>query len=342
MLLISHRRDVSVMQLYKCLTCSIIGGGLCGLVTAYYLQQLQPLKQANIFILEATSEVGGGSIFTCRADAGKIYRLLHFPKHFTQQREPFKKQTCADPETHQAVCSDVVATLKSELLLGYQSVNPEGLRVDSGCEANDGSETNESSCDTQRTIALDFGITTPHLSAPGGGHVLQLASKLMLPSDIIFSRRENATLFALPRGQTGSAAALWPLPSRTSIGIGTSAIDPDRLRPCRAGLSRMQMLRAVGALARQVLKLLLSRFRATRCSKLFERGSLLSFSSRTRTSQTTTTQIHSSRRELHPSGIVEDTSVWDFAISNATKALASEVLLPGFSACTYAGESLLS
>ncbi|KAL8274079.1 hypothetical protein Esti_001921 [Eimeria stiedai] len=286
----------------------IVGGGLTGLATAFYLQQQPALRHANIRLIEARQKVGGTYVATAYADAGVLHSLLQAPS------EP--PQSAASDDVGATLPHDLLSlaqqALVSRLLLKHRSVSAAALQPFKTCnscgKADEGSGKGNTEYGGSK-LPLEFGAAVPHFLAPGGGHLLKLSQQLLVPSQLVTGRKQAASLFSLMRtSKTPSRVWSWlQLRSRES---------PTTLSLCRPGLSRLTFGQALIAGIRELCrkKRTLSEDRLPKRSVFLEEN---------RTACATT----------------KDMSVSAFAELHSSKALADGLLLPAFSSCSYAGEA---
>ncbi|KAL8450427.1 hypothetical protein Emed_002515 [Eimeria media] len=288
----------------------IVGGGLSGLATAFYLQQQPTLCHANIRLIEAQQKLGGRYVATAYADAGVLHSLLKTPSATPQSAASDDVGTTPQHE----LLSLAQQALESRLLLKHRSLSPAALQPFRA--SNSSVQVDEGSCDGGNNneyggsnVPMEFGAAVPHFLAPGGGHLLKLSQQLLMPSQLVIGRKQAASLFSLmPTRKTPSKLWSWlQLRSWKSPSTQTS---------CRPGLSRLTIGQALIAGIRE-----LCRKRGTLSENQLPKGSVSCASKRTACAPT------------------RDMSISAFAEFHSSKALADGLLLPAFSACSYAGEA---
>lgn len=306
--------------LYERRACSIVGGGLSGLATAFYLQQQPELWGANIRLIEAQQQLGGSYVCTAYANAGVLHEMLH-PAQSPQGAEKHYG-SISTGATVGAPARELVSlvrkTVQDQMLLRHKSVTPAALRPAStgkSCSSTDEQAGHRSFGSEGTSISMEFGAAAPHLLAPGGGHVLRMARKLLMPSQLVIARRQAASVFSLMRSSTRSARGKSWFPS---LGARQQHVSsPLGQSTCKPGLSRLNIAQAL--------------FSGVRESCL-TRGSLLRKQ-----------QMYGPIGEAHVTPgadvhrLMKDMPVSSFAETHSSKALARGLLLPAFSACSCAG-----
>lgn len=147
-------------------------------------------------------------------------------------------------------------------------------------------------------ICMEFGAGVPHLLSPGGGHVLRLALQLLLPSQLLIARRHAACLFSLIR-RNNSTGGRWLSSVWLPKQQNPSCIQKANAARCSPGLSRWHIVQAVAA---GICELFITK------TKIFKKQQM------------------------------QDMDVSSFAELHSAKAPAKALLLPAFSACSYAGQ----
>ncbi|KAL8430313.1 hypothetical protein ACSSS7_005981 [Eimeria intestinalis] len=224
----------------------IVGGGLTGLATAFYLQQQPALRHANIRLIEAQQKVGGRYVATAYADAGVLHSLLQVS---SDRRQSAASDAVGATPPHDLLPL-VQQALESRLLLKHRSVSATALQPFEVCNSSGeagGSSRNGKNGHGGRNVPMEFGATVPHFLAPGGGHVLKLSQQLLMPSQLVTGRRQAASLFSLMRA-TKRPTKMWswlPLRGRESS---------TKLSSCRPGLSRLIIGQALIAGIRELCR----------------------------------------------------------------------------------------
>ncbi|KAL8432426.1 hypothetical protein Efla_000203 [Eimeria flavescens] len=295
----------------------IVGGGLTGLATAYYLQQQPALRRANIRLIEAQQQLGGQYVSTAYASADVLHALLKAP---AGAPSAVSSRGCPGTAAIGGLPGDELQTLANEalhsrLLLKHKSVPAAALlhRPTSSSNGQAEAQLEKRGFDHGGSdICMEFGAGTPHLLAPGGGHVLRLTQQLLMPSQLLVGRKQAASLFSLMRSRKKPGNLL----SRLQWLGKKSPQAPATAHACKPGLSRLTIAQAVIAAVREICR----RRSALKPTTQLSAGS---------NSALQTATAHEAK----------DMSVSSFAELHSSKALAATLLLPAFSACSYAGDA---
>lgn len=295
--------------------CSIVGGGLSGLATAFYLQQQPELRQANIRLIEARQKLGGSYVSTFHANAGQLYALFHSAeKSSNDHGSDAHNVSNGFRSVSQKIGSLARQEVEHRLLSRHTSVTPAALQGSDTLGSLSSDARSRPFKHEEGKIPLEFGAGVPHILSPGGSHILKLIQQLLEPSQLDIARKHSASLFSLLNSSKRLVVGKhWSafLKTQTPFASRVPAL-------CQPGLSRISIVQALIAGIRE--------------SCMRRRVATSEIMSKEKSCSTQVPPGEDTYRAP------KDMSVSSFAELHSSTAITNNLLLPAFSACSYAGQ----